>query len=220
MIAEEALPALDTMVPTLRRAPSNLGPRAQRTVERILSATRDVFSTQGYGGTSIDDIAHRAGVSRASFYTYFPNKRDALLALGSDATEGAGALVDDLARLELPATFARLDAWVGRYLTFLDEYGGFAIAWGQAAHEDDELRVAGTASHLRLCRRLGAALDTVRGTALGDPTTQGLLLFSMLERGWAQARLYEDAIDTVQLRRDAALVLARVVDTPIGAAGR
>jgi len=214
LIAEEASSALGAMEPTRRRPTADLGPRAQQTVIRILAATRDVFSTQGYGGTSIDDIAQRAGVSRASFYTYFPAKRDALLALGNDATEGASGLVDDLAKLELPATFAELEAWVGRYLAFLDEYGGFALAWGQAAYEDDELRVAGTRSHLRLCGRLGAALDAVRGTPLGDPTTQGLLLFSMLERGWSQARLYESAVDAPQLRRDATHVLARLVEVP------
>ncbi|HEX5588217.1 MAG TPA: TetR/AcrR family transcriptional regulator [Acidimicrobiia bacterium] len=200
--------------PTLRRPTDELGPRAQRTVVRILAATRDVFLTQGYGGTSIDDIAQRAGVSRASFYTYFPTKRDALLALGNDATAGAGALVDELGRIEPPVEFATLEAWIGAYLAFLDEYGGFALAWGHAAYEDDELRVAGTRGHLRLCRRLGDALESLRGAPVGDATTQGLLLFSMLERGWAQARLYEGAIDMGQLRRDATDVLARMVGTP------
>jgi TetR/AcrR family transcriptional regulator len=200
--------------PRLRRPTAELGPRAQRTVVRILAATRDVFLTRGYGGTSIDDIAQRAGMSRASFYTYFPTKRDALLALGSDATTAAGVLVDELGRMEPPVEVATLEAWIGGYLSFLDDYGGFALAWGQAAYEDDELRVTGARGHLRLCRRLGDALESLHGAPIGDATTLGLLLFSMLERGWAQARLYDGAIDMAQLRRDATNVLARFVETP------
>jgi AcrR family transcriptional regulator len=203
--------AREAIEPTLRRPTDELGPRAQRTVVRILAATRDVFLTQEYGGTSIDDIAQRAGVSRASFYTYFPTKRDAPLALGSDATTCAAALVDELARIECPVADASLEAWVASYLAFLDEYGGFALAWGHAAHEDDELRVAGTHGHLRLCHRLGAALESLRGAPLGDATTHGLLLFSMLERGGAQARLDDGSVEMAKLRRSAASVLASIV---------
>lgn len=202
----------DAVEPNLRRPTAQLGPRAQQTVTRILDATRDVFLAQGYGGTSIDDIAQRAGVSRASFYTYFPTKRDALLALGQDANLDAAALVGELARVHTPVPLDALEQWVERYFRFLDEYGGFALAWGHAAFEDDALRAAGTKSHLRTCRTLGNVLDTLRGTPLGDPATQGLLVFSMLERGWAQSLLYEGAIARNVLAANSAHVLARLVD--------
>lgn len=57
-----------------RSATSALRPRAQRTREAIVVAAGDVFAGNGYAGTRIADIAARAGVSSASFYTYFQSK--------------------------------------------------------------------------------------------------------------------------------------------------
>lgn len=52
--------------PNLRQPAVALGTRARRTIGNILDATREVFLTHGYAGTSIDDITTLAGVSRAS----------------------------------------------------------------------------------------------------------------------------------------------------------
>jgi AcrR family transcriptional regulator len=199
------------VVPTLRRPAPQLGRRARQTIDRILDATRAVFLAQGYGGTSIDDIARRAGISRASFYTYFPTKRDALLALGADATNGAERLVEQLGTLGHTPGVDAIVAWVESYFAFLDDYGSFVLAWQQAAYEDDELRAAGTKHHLMTCRDLGEQLDALRGRRRGDRTSEGLLVFSMLERSWSQCRLYEGALDTAKVRSNAALVLAALV---------
>ena len=42
-------------------------------------AASELFLEKGYLSTSIDDIAQRAGVSRATFFNYFPQKVDVLL---------------------------------------------------------------------------------------------------------------------------------------------
>ena len=75
---------------------TELGPRAQRTVARIIQATREVFLTRGYAGTTVDEIANIADVSRASFYTYFPTKREVLLAVGDLAATESLAAIDTL----------------------------------------------------------------------------------------------------------------------------
>lgn len=41
-------------------------------------AANELFLEQGYDATSITDIAQRAGVSRTSFFSYFPTKADVL----------------------------------------------------------------------------------------------------------------------------------------------
>jgi AcrR family transcriptional regulator len=204
-------PAQFDVVPTLRRPAPQLGRRARQTIDRILDATRAVFLAQGYGGTSIDDIARRAGISRASFYTYFPTKRDALLALGADATNGAERLVDQLGALGRAPDVDAIVTWVENYFAFLDDYGSFVLAWQQAAYEDDELRAAGTKYHLMTCRHLGEQLDALRACRRGDPTSQGLLVFSMLERAWSQSRLYEGVLDAADVCANAALVIAALL---------
>lgn len=46
-----------------------------RKFDQVLSGARDVFMSDGYGGASVDDIARRAGVSKATLYSYFPDKQ-------------------------------------------------------------------------------------------------------------------------------------------------
>jgi AcrR family transcriptional regulator len=44
--------------------------------EAILDAALEVFARRGYNGSSIDEIAHTAGISKALIYEHFPSKRD------------------------------------------------------------------------------------------------------------------------------------------------
>ena len=148
--------------PTLRQPAPELGTRARRTIDLILQATGDLIMARGYGGARIDDIAQAAGISRASFYTYFPSKRDALLMLGADAGSAFDRLLDTLPRkIDDDERLASLTTWVQGYFAFMDEYGTFIVAWSQAAHEDEELRQAGLRRHLASCRRAGRALETL-----------------------------------------------------------
>lgn len=49
----------------------NLG----RKFEQVRSGAKDVFLRDGYSGASVDDIARSAGVSKATLYSYFPEKQ-------------------------------------------------------------------------------------------------------------------------------------------------
>jgi AcrR family transcriptional regulator len=44
----------------------------------MAEAASELFLEQGYHHTSVDDIASRAGVARATFFNYFPAKADVL----------------------------------------------------------------------------------------------------------------------------------------------
>lgn len=74
---------------------------------RILSAAMTVFSVNGYNGTTMDDIALKAGLSKPTLYQYFPSKdllfaammnapRDVMM-LAFDAQTGDG-MVDQMYR--------------------------------------------------------------------------------------------------------------------------
>lgn len=49
--------------------------RTGRKFEQVLAGAREVFLTDGFEGASVDDIAKAAGVSKATLYSYFPDKR-------------------------------------------------------------------------------------------------------------------------------------------------
>jgi AcrR family transcriptional regulator len=71
--------------------------------QRLVFAAVDLFAEQGYDATTVTEIAERAGVTKSTFFRYFPDKRNILvagqealselLAAGiADAPEGASPL--------------------------------------------------------------------------------------------------------------------------------
>lgn len=46
-----------------------------RKFDQVLTGAREVFLADGFEGASVDDIAKAAGVSKATLYSYFPDKR-------------------------------------------------------------------------------------------------------------------------------------------------
>ncbi len=51
---------------------------------RLVRAALDLFTEQGYDDTTVVQIAERAGLTKSTFFRYFPDKRDVLVA-GRDA---------------------------------------------------------------------------------------------------------------------------------------
>lgn len=190
------------------RSPAeHLGPRANRTIAKILEATRTNLLSRGYGGTTIDEIAQSAGVSRASFYTYFPTKRDVLLALGADSANASDELVAKLDDLDGDWTPDDMASFVDDFFALLDAHGSFAFAWTEAAHEDEELRLAGMRRHLTMCRNFGVALGRLRGQPFDDPRVAGLSAFSLTERSWSYCQLYRDKIDERAVRAEVTSII-------------
>ncbi|MCK0150284.1 TetR/AcrR family transcriptional regulator [Marivita sp. S6314] len=46
-----------------------------RKFDQVVEGAREVFLRDGFEGASVDDIARAAGVSKATLYSYFPDKR-------------------------------------------------------------------------------------------------------------------------------------------------
>jgi AcrR family transcriptional regulator len=57
------------------------GPKARRTRAALLGAAKELFVANGYHNTSVADIAARAGVSLGTFYQYFRDRNDVLVAM-------------------------------------------------------------------------------------------------------------------------------------------
>lgn len=71
---------------TVKREPSRR--------RQILAAARDAFLQFGFAKTSMDDIARRAGVSRALVYKNFKNKEEILGAMFEQLFEGRYEMVE------------------------------------------------------------------------------------------------------------------------------
>lgn len=49
--------------------------RRGRKYDQVVDGAREIFLKDGFEGASVDDIARAAGVSKATLYSYFPDKR-------------------------------------------------------------------------------------------------------------------------------------------------
>src|SRR6187200_1224705 len=70
--------------------------------EEILRVAADKFGKQGYQATTLDEIAAAAGISRAAFYLYFPNKEELLHRIYNQVIATSQAAVEQIVAEKLP----------------------------------------------------------------------------------------------------------------------
>jgi AcrR family transcriptional regulator len=97
-------------------ASASLRDRTRRAMQAEVSAVAfRLFADQGFDGTTVDQIAAEAGLSRTTFFRYFGTKEDVVLCnLGELGREVSAALSarpeDPTARALVGAALACLDA--------------------------------------------------------------------------------------------------------------
>jgi AcrR family transcriptional regulator len=74
--------ALSLAVPAGRRERQK-----QERERRILAAARRLFDRKGFGATSMEEVASRAGLAVGTLYNYFPSKDQLLFAISRSDTE-------------------------------------------------------------------------------------------------------------------------------------
>ncbi len=78
-----------------------------------MDAGERTFVQKGFASTTIEDITHKAGVAKGTFYLYFDSKEALLTALRDRFIEGCRGRIEALATRVPAADWAgRLDAWV------------------------------------------------------------------------------------------------------------
>lgn len=124
---------------------------------RLVSAALELFSERGYDNTTVTEIAERAELSRATFFRYFPDKREVLTA-GQEAL--SRLLVEGIAEAPAEATplaavRAGLERAAGSMTSFHRELGPglIAVVAGSA-----ELQARDAAKHASMTAAMVAAL--------------------------------------------------------------
>ena len=72
--------------------------------EEILRVAADKFGKQGYQATTLDEIAVAAGISRAAFYLYFPNKEELLHRIYNQVIASSQAAIEQIVAEKLPVS--------------------------------------------------------------------------------------------------------------------
>ena len=78
--------------------------RKGRKFDQVLDGARTIFLRDGFDGASVDEIAREAGVSKATLYSYFPDKRLLFMEVAKAEcrrqADEAEALIDGAAPVE------------------------------------------------------------------------------------------------------------------------
>ncbi|MER5439877.1 helix-turn-helix domain-containing protein [Streptomyces sp. NPDC002790] len=82
------------------------------TQERLTKAALELFTERGYDGVTVTHIAERAGITRRSYFRYFPDKREVLFAGSEELPPAVGEAVRavDASTPPLAAAFEALTA--------------------------------------------------------------------------------------------------------------
>jgi AcrR family transcriptional regulator len=151
-------------------------PRGVGTVQRILLAAAERFRVNGYRGTSLNDVAARAGVSHGSVYTYWTD-REALF--GTLARDTVAAV--EIQHALLPGrepTGDSIDRWVQGWVSMLDVHGSVLYVWQHEVDGDglDQL----TARRDRALDGTVAELISLAGERPGDPEPMRVAIRAVL----------------------------------------
>ena len=149
---------------------------------QILGCAAQLFAERGFAGTSMNQVAEAAGLSKATLYHYCRDKHSLLVSIAEDHVDRLLTVVDEVRAQRLPAD-ARLRELIRR---FVAEY-----ASAQHAHRvltedvrflqpDDQQRVLDIERQVvaGIAAAVAALRPELKRAALAKPLT--MLLFGMI----------------------------------------
>ena len=138
--------------------------------QHILDCALPIFGEHGFHDTSMNDIAHAAGITKPVIYQHFASKRDLYSAL---ITELGEEMIAAVTQATGNASDGKTQTQQGfhAYFTWVDRHqDGFRVLFGGAAQRDNEF-----ASHLRQIRSEIANAVASMIVADIDPEEQSLI---------------------------------------------
>lgn len=179
--------------------PAQAGERAARNRERLVAAAAELFHSQGFEATPVEDILAATGISRSNFYYHFPDKHELGLAVVERwiETYDREIVTPSLAAEGVPVG-QRLEGLFERAARFQEPRAGrTGCPLGRLA-----LELAQQDPTVR--RRIGGYFDSVRSRIAG-------LLARLGGRGGSEARRFAELAVCVL---EGALLLSHVHQDP------
>jgi AcrR family transcriptional regulator len=161
--------------PTLRKL------QQAATREKLIKASYESFSSQGYSEATINDIVERAGTSRATFYVHFQCKSEALSAAWREIQQNKMNTLWQHLNQTAPWTKDSIQAWMDQMIASWENDAQFSLASNQAVALDPVMAEAwfgGITDYWDLVPNILAALDADNATA----KIRFLLLCAQMDR--------------------------------------
>ncbi|HEV7627182.1 MAG TPA: TetR/AcrR family transcriptional regulator, partial [Streptomyces sp.] len=157
----------------------------------LLAAAEQELQVSGWHGTTIDRIVRRAGVSRGTFYNYFPDRKNLLHAL---AREHFALLMPPLTALyglrSGRGAEARARVLALAYVQAYRRHPGVARVWSEEVRRDSELLELARLSRDTLRDAFAATFG--RGAHVLTPSAFFVMLTGLTDRFPHQSTLVTD----------------------------
>jgi AcrR family transcriptional regulator len=191
------------------RIPSSRLPAARRR-RQLLDVAVDVFATRGFHGTSMDEVAEAAGVTKPVLYQHFDSKRELYLELLEDvSSQLVSSVTAEVGGASGPRQ--RVEAGFGAYFEFVTQRtNAFRLLFGGGGRRDEEFN--------DVVRRvedvIAAAIATLIEADISDDHRQLLAygivgLAEVSSRQWASSPRV-DALDDGERAAEATRLARRV----------
>ncbi|MBS2961904.1 TetR/AcrR family transcriptional regulator [Actinocrinis puniceicyclus] len=175
------------------------------TRERLVRAALDLFVEQGYEATTVNQIAERAGgLTKTTFFRYFPDKREVLFAAGQQIH--ARVLADAIAAAPDPATPLQIVATALDALaaTFTDERREFSARLRDVIAGNGELRERAALKRAALA---DATAEALRKRGVTDPSASlaaelGVRAFYCAYDRWAEPTNHQSLAEITRRELD------------------
>ncbi|ONH58287.1 TetR family transcriptional regulator [Frankia sp. CcI49] len=157
-----------------------VGARGSRTRARVVETALGLFEAQGFHGTSVDDIAKAAGVSRATLYQYFESKEQIFIELLQECGTALMRVVRRIGPLEpTELGFDNLHWWLGEWAWVYDRYSTMFVQWANISSPGTPIPEMASRFladyHERIARRL-----TASGVTGIDPVDAAVVLTTLV----------------------------------------
>lgn len=192
-----------------KHAPLSLRERNKlRTRQELLQAALEVFAETGYGSATVEAIANRAGTSKVTVYTYFPQGREELFRVlyeqintelverATDIYSRAGHFADRVVGLTRALLEVAERPLIGRFYSIEDPSLDQALnpVRGQASRMWSELIAKDLQSAQNESRLASTAAPEAIATLVVGALRSAL---SDVARGWARSTDLEEAIESL-----------------------
>lgn len=115
--------------------------RAQKTRQKIIDSSFQLFSTKGYQNVTVDDIAKNAGVSTGAAYRYFGNKKEILLVLLEDVFNNKQFIAEIKDIPSSLTTYQECVTWIlDCFVEIHEKYVGFHEELEALRHLDQDVQ--------------------------------------------------------------------------------
>jgi AcrR family transcriptional regulator len=187
-----------------------------------VSSALDCFAEQGYHGTSVEEIAARAGISRATLYQYFASKDDIFIELMTESGSALTQVNKQLGSLGPTADgFTSLQQWLVEWTSVFERYAPMFIEWTHVNTPKAPLRprIAGfvDAHANRFSKCLGAGGEYSHG----DARALSILALALVSRTLFTTHVFDTGLSRDQTVRSLAIAVQLLLfpDTPSSVLG-